>query len=1274
MSVVGIGLEGESAQNLRESMRHVAPPADTLPRIGEGVERASRGGVRKPHEANGPYMDPRTESLHLATTNPRGLQVQAMTRSQFRSLDYSPGGGAQGGTRGGKEGALRAPETVGAPSSLGDWGTNETFASAIPINSKTKWLTMARKVLRFYGYFRESVPDGFNEPQQRLHKVTLLYYLENDTLQVVEEKDDTHGIRGGVWVKRGKVPNPEANPPRAFTAEDLCVGVEVVLHGHQVMLYDCDEFTRGFLPVDMPLALPCPDQPPATGPGSTSNVPIVVEQPLSPRNARAVNLKTPRSTADGLAEPEVLEYTGVWLGAVTEGMEDHGIGQDNRPSTRVKILVYPEDDTIELKQATGKARMGRQTFLHLLKRSRVPHRERMQTASSVSEIGLTTNAGADADSFLSVQDFVIGDTVSIVNRDIHIIACVPKTREWWYRRNVLMPPDMVQVERVVPSASSTAPVKVSGKKVDMSNPVVIAKAKEKTEKRRKFYQQAKHGAKTTQMVAKDITPVRQSVEREFSLKYFFEDQSFIVYVHSPINTGGPAGVFLRRTQHINPATKAPFAVEELVPGTVLRLPNAVMEIIPPSEAKILPIKSPRSTEEEPTGPNPPVVSFANSKDLGWSGAAAIAALEVIHKKFVSDEMTPTDLLRVGEASRSPNQRDEVSLEEFNRRLDAILGPALLPPASTKALFYHLQGVLSEDQPSAGFWPFFTELVFNKSAWKVMSGISRAWTMPPDLIDMYVAHLWIDEIQVSKRAAIEQLCQTILEYNAKTLRLGGFLALVRADAGIIASTNLVPLKTMTEILTGKLFMMEPQVQTLFSRMLPEGVSCIHCENMLTSIKRFAEFRQTGRFITETSKRESAPRAESVKGQPNGLLTSPPSPRYSVAVVEFLAPGGWQNNQDKDKFGSRFDSVPLANGMIRSGIGCELLRYDPSDHDAFARKCKSLDGVIVRIPPLEMSSPSMKPHRAKFDNLMQHLVSQGKVVWTTPEVYAHLSPKEVLSRLEGLSCGLQDTQAYHDRQELEEGFKQSAAVGPRVLKPHGGVNGEGVWACWLQGKAYQEQGGAPLTDDDQLKLMEMSDGHVEYHTVREFLDFMAQGTNSRIWRSRSHGAHLDAGKHLVDMRFLPQVREGEARVVMVKDTPFQVIHKVPVGPGGLSAVRGQADFTYHAPNTPPFSRIVQGFVKQDLPRLMKSVGLQRKSQLPLLWTMDFIPDDQAAYGYVLSDLNVTCVDVYWFADARGPDKTLADVPRESYQKGQKLCDLVGRMCMETLTELVPKAEQI
>jgi len=287
---------------------------------------------------------------------------------------------------------------------------------------------------------------------------------------------------------------------------------------------------------------------------------------------------------------------------------------------------------------------------------------------------------------------------------------------------------------------------------------------------------------------------------------------------------------------------------------------------------------------------------------------------------------------------------------------------------------------------------------------------------------------------------------------------------------------------------------------------------------------------------------------------------------------------------------------------------------------------------------------------------------------------MGAKDALVQIRNMKCGLPDTFAYYDAETLASTFKQTMAFQPRVIKQNRGSAGEGIWLCWLMDKPYCPQfGDASLDDGDKLKLMEMNDNHVEYHTVGEFLEFCVNGPGGKAgtWTSTFPGKYLEGGKEaggqLVDQRLLPRISEGEVRVLMVSDETQMIIHKKP--DGGLSAVGGNSIYTYYEPGCPEYAGL-EASIKADTPALLDAMSLKGEP-LPLLWTSDFIPKDAedgtpGVTEYVVGEFNCSCVGVSMFQAVCGGEKTLADVPDEDYFEASKLTDLMGRKAVEMVAK--------
>lgn len=110
-------------------------------------------------------------------------------------------------------------------------------------SSQPQWLSLDRKVLRFFCYFRESVHESRIE-QQRVRKCVIYFYLEDDTIQVSEPKQDNSGIPQGGLIKRHRIPKEGQAKGSYYGIDDLNIGNEVLLYGKKFRIVDCDSFTR----------------------------------------------------------------------------------------------------------------------------------------------------------------------------------------------------------------------------------------------------------------------------------------------------------------------------------------------------------------------------------------------------------------------------------------------------------------------------------------------------------------------------------------------------------------------------------------------------------------------------------------------------------------------------------------------------------------------------------------------------------------------------------------------------------------------------------------------------------------------------------------------------------------------------------------------------------------------------------------------------------------------------------------------------------------------
>ena len=341
----------------------------------------------------------------------------------------------------------------------------------------------------------------------------------------------------------------------------------------------------------------------------------------------------------------------------------------------------------------------------------------------------------------------------------------------------------------------------------------------------------------------------------------------------------------------------------------------------------------------------------------------------------------------------------------------------------------------------------------------------------------------------------------------------------------------------------------------------------------------------------------------------------------------------------------------------------------------------DALIVRINPGQLSQGTTEGTQQRFDALMNKYIEEGKLVWSSPKIQTQMGAKDALVKIGKLGCGLPDTLAYYDADALVKGFKSCCAYQPRVIKQNRGSAGEGIWLCWLWDKAADTKveiypskslGEVSLDDDAYVKLMEMNDNHVEYHTLGEFLTFCVDGPSGAgagEWKATFPGQYFKGGKEaggqLVDQRFCPRIVEGEVRVLTSGPTCLQLVHKKPAE-GGISAVLGTGStYTFYSPDEPKFAELKRKLFEEDLPKIMPALGLDGEP-FPIIWTTDLIPytDDDGKDQYTVGEFNCSCVGISKFQAVCGGEKTLADVPDEDYYDACQLTDLMGTKAIEMI----------
>ena len=319
-----------------------------------------------------------------------------------------------------------------------------------------------------------------------------------------------------------------------------------------------------------------------------------------------------------------------------------------------------------------------------------------------------------------------------------------------------------------------------------------------------------------------------------------------------------------------------------------------------------------------------------------------------------------------------------------------------------------------------------------------------------------------------------------------------------------------------------------------------------------------------------------------------------------VVFFEAEGG----TDKWLDGHRRDTQPIIFALKARGWDSEIIFYRDEWKATILDYCADrFDGYVSRVNPGSLAHGES----GYFDMLRQLSDDRGMVGMAHPDAMASFGAKDALVKLRDTSLVPTDTYAYYTQEEFVSQFPTTLSLCERVLKQNRGSTGSGIWRVSVEDERPYEQG-QPLPLDTKIKCTEAVDNHVEHRQLGEFMEFCEQYIEG------------DNGM-LVDMQFLPRIKEGEIRILMVGAKPTYVVHKKPAdGADSFSATLfSGAKYTYDKPET--WQALLDLFLA-ELPTVCGTLG---RDDIPLIWTADFILDtnEDGSDKYVLGEINCSCV---------------------------------------------------
>ncbi|KAG2374107.1 hypothetical protein C9374_011186 [Naegleria lovaniensis] len=404
---------------------------------------------------------------------------------------------------------------------------------------KENWLSLEKKVLRFYAYFKEGVHESPVE-QSRVRKCVIFYYLEDDTMHISEPKQDNSGIPQGTLVKRHRIPRDrmQGSSNVYYTIDDLNIGREITVYGKTFRIVDCDAFTREFFN-GIGVEVPEPESYPGdqyTEKRENIQKSMNPYKTLSPMDQDLKKYmeysfkgkRTNPSKQEKVAVQKFLAFDRQVLRFFCAWDDTEKLYGDKRFFV---LEYYLSDDTMKISEVFS-ANSGYDPFPVFLKRQKVPR---------------IKNSANEPTTYYDETDLGIGKRVVVFSKNFLLYDCDPFTREFYAKKYGIT--DMTPIE--VKDSPKTEiqyeepPYNGFGDEEDSlgSWKYLVIKPPKKDVKK---YIENDH--KLFRYSAVMVTDKPEDKGRKFILSYYLSDDTISVFEPVQRNSGVIGGKFLQRSR------------------------------------------------------------------------------------------------------------------------------------------------------------------------------------------------------------------------------------------------------------------------------------------------------------------------------------------------------------------------------------------------------------------------------------------------------------------------------------------------------------------------------------------------------------------------------------------------------------------------------------------------------------------------------------------------------------------------------------------------------
>ncbi|KAK7882331.1 hypothetical protein WMY93_028505 [Mugilogobius chulae] len=428
------------------------------------------------------------------------------------------------------------------------------------------WVAFDKQALCFDAYFEETVPQA-KEETYRIRKCKIFFFLEDDTIKVIEPECKNSGITQGTFIRRHRIPLPPPNDDQFYNVSHFNINQEIILYSRKFIITDCDTFTRNFI----------------------TNLGVCLNEPkMSPMDTYTQRRDNEEKSMRPLRPYERYDTLQQFLDYDNKVLRFYGYWDDTNNmygDVRNFVLHYfLADDTIEIREVFN-PNCGRNQVSKFLRRSKLP-----KAPSKLPQPGVVTDrtilnvfdssnqgkryildslkTGAIMKEFYKDCDLMIGSELNSYYRCKYGIE------------------DFTPVQYKAPAAPKpfrhVPPYNGFGSEEDSLSSCQGLLPKPPQKDFHKFMAKDRNGLESNVLnfVAKMVTEDPVDKDRVFNISFYLSDDTISVFERTERNSGLLGGKFLERGRVKKPGQELYkselskyFTAQDFYVGAVLCLNN-----------------------------------------------------------------------------------------------------------------------------------------------------------------------------------------------------------------------------------------------------------------------------------------------------------------------------------------------------------------------------------------------------------------------------------------------------------------------------------------------------------------------------------------------------------------------------------------------------------------------------------------------------------------------------------------------------------------------------